>query len=136
MAIDERINRAFRQTPRPNGLNDASDPTEPVKTPATPGVVGSDDEIATKENQELQASLKKVQKMIEGGRAVVFVSAAKHLEHWRNGSGIKTDHAGISIREPEIWLKKKVWPKFVPGANKRFKIWRIERGGFRVHALD
>jgi hypothetical protein len=132
MGLDERLSRAFRRTPGPAGVNDASDPDKPAKIPGSPGTVGGNPEKLSKQQIELRASLEKVDKMIQGGRAAGLVHAAKHLEHWRNGSGRKLIMPASAFDDQEFiksWLKKTVWPKFVEGTKKRVNSGELKAGG-------
>lgn len=132
MGLNERLSRMFRRTPGPTGANDASDPNKPVKIPAAPGTVGGSSQTLSKQQMELQSSLEKVNKMIQGGRTAGFVHAARNLEHWRNGSGEKLTMPASAFKDQEFinnWLKKTVWPKFVEGTKKRLKSGELKAGG-------
>ncbi len=128
MGTRERLGRAFRQTPGPTGKNDAGDPNNTVKTPDTPSPVGGNSEV----KQELQASLDKVDRMIAGGRSAGLANAARHLEHWRNGSGKKLIMPASAFEDEEFiqtWLRDHVWKKFVEGTQKRLKSGELRPGG-------
>lgn len=132
MSGDDVRRQAFRRTPGTTGKNDSADPTQPVVVPSTPGSVGGSAEGASADQLVLQKSLDKVNRMIEGGRRAGLVHAARHLEHWRRGTGQELIMPASAFEKQEFvtrWLKKKVWPEFTKGVEKRLKSKQLGPGG-------